>query len=130
MHTRILDLAAFNVLDVFLFLAEAPEIPNYTPYETHMTLGSKETPCVQCRKGFHISHLLDKFSHPICDTCYEEDKDKFPLITKTAAKSKYVLRDGDFERDGTALKFIVRTNPHNPRWGQMKLFLESQVGQI
>ena len=26
-----------------------------------------------------------------------------------------------------ALKFILKKNPHNPRWGEMKLFLTSQV---
>lgn len=26
-----------------------------------------------------------------------------------------------------ALKYIVRKNPHNPRWGDMKLFLRMQV---
>lgn len=25
------------------------------------------------------------------------------------------------------LKFIVRKNPHNPRWGDMKLYLRLQV---
>ena len=82
--------------------------------------------CSKCGQGFQLSYLFDKFSYPVCDSCYYDNRDDYPLVTKTAAKSKYVLRDGDFERD-TPLRFIVRANPHNPRWGEMKLYLEQQV---
>src|SRR6218665_503910 len=53
--------------------------------------------------------------------------DKHRLITKTDAKDKYLLKDVDLERREPTLKFILKKNPHNTRWGEMKLFLESQV---
>ena len=54
------------------------------------------------------------------------------LITKTDAKKEFLLKDSDFEKGQrdkpfVPLKFVLRKNPHNPRWGDMKLFLRSQV---
>ena len=109
-----------------LFSVKAPIIPNYVPFDSAIEIGAKDMVCKKCFNGFQISYLFDKFKHEVCDVCYYDNKDEFPLVTKTAAKTKYVLRDADFERD-TPLMFIVRTNPHNPRWGEMKLFLECQV---
>jgi DNA repair protein len=60
---------------------------------------------------------------------FRSEEDKFPLITKTEAKKKYLLKDADFDIREPALKFILRKNPHNQRWGDMKLFLETQVGK-
>lgn len=56
-----------------------------------------------------------------------ESEEKYELITKTDAKNKYLLKDEDFDVREPPLKFILRKNPHNPRWGEMKLFLELQV---
>jgi hypothetical protein len=42
-----------------------------------------------------------------------------------ATKKKFYNRHLD-ERS-PPLKFIVRKNPHNPRWGDMKLYLRLQV---
>ena len=60
-----------------------------------------------------------------------EKEGKHELITKTDAKSTFLLKDGDLERRGEKpLGFIVRKNPHNPRWGDMKLYLRSQVEEL
>ena len=40
---------------------------------------------------------------------------------------KFCLKDCDFDLRKPPLKFIVRKNPHNDRWGDMKLYLELQV---
>lgn len=82
--------------------------------------------CESCQKEFMDSYFYTKFDEPICDACRSEE-DKFPLITKTEAKKKYLLKDADFDIREPALKFILRKNPHNQRWGDMKLFLETQV---
>lgn len=37
------------------------------------------------------------------------------------------MKDCDFDLRIPVLKFIVRKNPHNDRWGDMKLYLEQQV---
>ena len=69
------------------------------------------------------------------DDDQDTEKDgKHELITKTDAKSTFLLKDGDLERPRgekrPGLGFIVRKNPHNPRWGDMKLYLRSQVEEL
>ena len=84
--------------------------------------------CEECGKDFADSFLFRTFDFVVCDECKETERDgKHELITKTDAKNTFLLKDGDFERREPALKFIVRKNPHNSRWGDMKLFLRSQV---
>ena len=48
-------------------------------------------------------------------------------ITKTDIKNIFLLKDHDLDERKPPLKFIVRKNPHNPRWGDMKLYLRLQV---
>ncbi|KAH9520159.1 hypothetical protein Btru_060145 [Bulinus truncatus] len=81
--------------------------------------------CEECNKEFLDSYLLSKFDHPVCDSCRDEEKQS--LITKTDAKNNYLLKDEDFDKREPPLKYIVRKNPHNPKWGDMKLYLLSQV---
>ncbi|KAK7116340.1 DNA repair protein complementing XP-A cells homolog [Littorina saxatilis] len=81
--------------------------------------------CEECSQPYMESYLQNHFNVSVCDKCKEEDK--YELITKTDAKNKYLLKDEDFDVREPILKFILRKNPHNPRWGDMKLFLELQV---
>ena len=84
--------------------------------------------CLECEKDFPDSYLFRTFDLSVCDNCKDTEKDgKHELITKTDAKNTFLLKDGDFDRREPALKFIVRKNPHNSRWGDMKLYLRSQV---
>lgn len=39
----------------------------------------------------------------------------------------YILKDCDIDKRDPPLKFISRANPHNVRWGEMKLYLQAQV---
>ncbi|XP_063607786.1 DNA repair protein complementing XP-A cells-like [Penaeus indicus] len=82
--------------------------------------------CLECDQPFNNSFLFHNFDHPVCDQCRDND-DKHALITKTDAKSEYLLKDVDLEKREPPLKFIVRKNPHNSRWGDMKLYLKSQI---
>lgn len=87
--------------------------------------------CEDCGKEFAKSYLFTTFDHSVCDNCKNMERDgPHELITKTDAKKEFLIKDTDFEkgeRGDTDLKFIVRKNPHNPRWGDMKLFLRLQV---
>lgn len=56
-----------------------------------------------------------------------DNEEMHRLITKTDAKSMYLLKDCDLEKRDPPLKCIVKRNPHNVRWGSMKLYLELQV---
>jgi len=52
---------------------------------------------------------------------------KHKLITKSDAKTKYQLKDVDLDKREPFLGFIVKKNPRHEKWGEMKLYLESQV---
>lgn len=49
------------------------------------------------------------------------------LITKTAARDEFLLKDCDFDKREPPLRFISRKNPHKSTWAEMKLYLRSQV---
>ena len=49
------------------------------------------------------------------------------LVTRTDARNEYLLKDVDLDKRPPPLRFIVRKNPHNERWGDMKLYLKLQV---
>ncbi len=48
-------------------------------------------------------------------------------ITRTDAKTEFLLKDEDFDKREPALRYLTRPNPHNSRWGDMKLYLRLQV---
>ena len=87
--------------------------------------------CDECDKDFADSYLFRTFDHPVCDDCKNMERDgPHELITKTDAKKQFLLTDAHFERDGNPLKFLLRKNPHNPRYGDMKLFLRLQIEKV
>lgn len=65
----------------------------------------------------------------VCDGCRDSDE-KHSLITRTEAKTEYLLKDCDLDKRLPLLKFICRKNPHNVRWGDMKLYLHLQVSLV
>ena len=85
--------------------------------------------CDECSEELQSdSYLFKTFDLEVCDKCKDTSKDgKHELITKTDAKNIFLLKDYDFDRREPPLKFITRKNPHNQRWGDMKLFLRVQV---
>lgn len=49
------------------------------------------------------------------------------MITRTDAKSEYLLKDCDLDFREPPLKFVLKKNPHEKARGDMKLYLKSQV---
>nr|CAG4646735.1 EOG090X0KP6 [Macrothrix elegans] len=82
--------------------------------------------CDECEQPIHDSYLYRSFNFPVCDSC-RDDEDKHSLITRTDARQEFLLKDCDLDLREPILKFILRKNPHNPRWGDMKLYLRSQI---
>ncbi|XP_066273290.1 DNA repair protein complementing XP-A cells homolog [Branchiostoma lanceolatum] len=82
--------------------------------------------CELCNKEISDSFLFNSFDVPVCDGC-KDMEEKHKLITKTEAKQEFLLKDCDFDQRDPPLKCIIRKNPHNQRWGDMKLFLLYQV---
>jgi len=87
--------------------------------------------CEDCNKDFAQSYLFNTFDHSVCDECKNMERDgPHELITKTDAKKQFLITDAHLEREGRHLKFLLRKNPHNPRYGDMKLFLRLQIEKL
>ena len=84
------------------------------------------TLCQDCDKTFLDSYLLSKFNHPCCDSCKDMDE-KHVLITKTEARDLYLLSEVDITKREPLLNFIIKKNPRNKTWGDMKLYLQLQI---
>lgn len=81
--------------------------------------------CTDCEEEFTDSFLFKNFGVSCCEKC--QDEEKAALITKTAAREEFLLKDCDFEKRQPPLRFISRKNPHKSTWAEMKLFLRCQV---
>uniref|UniRef100_A0A672S149 DNA repair protein complementing XP-A cells homolog n=1 Tax=Sinocyclocheilus grahami TaxID=75366 RepID=A0A672S149_SINGR len=82
--------------------------------------------CEECLKPFMDSYLSNSFDLSVCDKCRDNDV-KHKLISRTEAKQNFLLKDCDLDQREPPLRFILRKNPHNPCWGDMKLYLKTQV---
>lgn len=82
--------------------------------------------CLECDDSFTDSYLMTNFAHSVCDKC-RDSNERHSLITRTEAKNEYLLKDCDLDRREPPLKYIERQNPHNQRWGTMKLYLHLLV---
>lgn len=82
--------------------------------------------CLKCGDAFVDSYLFDNFDHAVCDKCRDPDGEH-SLITRTEAKAEYLFKDHDFDKRDPPLRYISRKNPHNIRWGEMKLYLHLQI---
>lgn len=82
--------------------------------------------CIKCDKPFATSWLFDKFNYYCCDEC-KDLEEEHKLITRTDAMTQYLLKPVDLDKREPVLKFITKKNPHNIRWGDMKLYLKPQV---
>lgn len=58
---------------------------------------------------------------------FRDVENKHKLLTRTEAKQEYLLKDCDLDKREPVLRFILKKNPHNPHWGDMKLYLKLQV---
>ncbi|KAH8387966.1 hypothetical protein KR093_010588, partial [Drosophila rubida] len=84
--------------------------------------------CLDCGDQYADSYLFNNFGHSVCDKC-RDTEERHSLITRTEAKAEYLLKDCDFDKREPVLRYISRKNPHNVRWGEMKLYLHLQVLQ-
>ncbi|XP_067106062.1 DNA repair protein complementing XP-A cells [Osmerus mordax] len=82
--------------------------------------------CDNCDKPFMDSYLSNSFDLSVCDKCRDNEV-KHKLVSRTEAKQQYLLKDCDLDQREPPLRFVLRKNPHNPHWGDMKLYLQLQV---
>ncbi|XP_071964379.1 DNA repair protein complementing XP-A cells-like [Antedon mediterranea] len=105
---------------------EIEKAPIKIVHEPAPDLTSDPYSCIDCQQGFRDSYLVKHFDQHICDDCRNKD-DRHELITKTDARNHYLLKDVDLDKREPILKYILRKNPHNSKWGDMKLYLKKQV---
>ncbi|XP_041041716.1 DNA repair protein complementing XP-A cells [Carcharodon carcharias] len=82
--------------------------------------------CEECGKEFMDSFLSSHFDLPVCDNC-RDNEEKHKLITRTDAKQEFLLKDCDLDKRTPVLKYILKKNPHNTQWGDMKLYVRLQI---
>ncbi|XP_056442848.1 DNA repair protein complementing XP-A cells [Gadus chalcogrammus] len=82
--------------------------------------------CDECGKPFMDSYLSNSFDLSVCDKCRDNDG-KHQLVSRSDAKKNFLLKDCDLDLREPPLRCILRKNPHNPLWGDMKLYLRTQV---
>ncbi|XP_068448575.1 DNA repair protein complementing XP-A cells [Clinocottus analis] len=82
--------------------------------------------CDDCQKPFMDSYLSNSFDLSVCDKC-RNNEEKHKLISRTESKQQYLLKDCDLDKREPPLRFILKKNPHNAIWGDMKLYLKLQV---
>lgn len=86
---------------------------------------SKVKDCEECHSEFLRSYLFRNFGVLVCDDC-RDPKGAHELITRTDAKSKYLLKDCDLDRRNPPLRYLLKKNPYQSR-GDMRLYLKFQV---
>ncbi|KJH45652.1 DNA repair protein [Dictyocaulus viviparus] len=84
--------------------------------------------CIKCNLPMFDSWLWERYNHPVCDSC-RDDSGEHRLIPRTEVKSAYLLKDCDLDLRKPPLRYWAKKNPHNPRYGDMKLYLKCQVIQ-
>lgn len=111
--------------------------------------------CLECNRKVISSFLKSRFDLNVCDgkirwgmkkmyslielgcllsvlvpnlivDC-RDDRGRHDMITRTDAKSEYLLKDCDLDSREPPLKFILKKNPHEKARGDMKLYLRLQV---
>ena len=87
---------------------------------------TRENECEECSDGFSNSFLLSNFDEKVCDQC-KEMKGRHSLITRTEAKTEYLLTDVDLDRREPPLRCLLKKNPREYARSYMKLYLRLQV---
>lgn len=81
--------------------------------------------CEECHDDFLKSYLYRNFGVYVCDNC-RSPRETHELITRTDAKSKYLLKDCDLDLRNPPLRYILKKNPYQSR-GDMRLYLKYQI---
>ncbi|KAF1768386.1 hypothetical protein GCK72_000198 [Caenorhabditis remanei] len=82
--------------------------------------------CEKCDKLLMDSWLWERYNCAVCDAC-RDDKGEHKLLARTEVKTTYLLKDCDLDLRKPPLRYWAKKNPHNPRYGDMKLYLKCQI---
>ncbi|VVC86943.1 unnamed protein product [Leptidea sinapis] len=110
------------------FLVEAADESRPRPVRdaAPVVLRDEQPRCMVCHLPFPQSYLFDTFDYSVCDQCRDDD-DRHSLMTRTEAKTEFLLKDCDLDSRPPALRCVRRRNPHRARFADMRLYLRAQV---
>ncbi len=86
--------------------------------------------CIECAEAAGQRKFYEAFGLSVCFDCQRNDRAKYGVIPKTKAKDEYLLTDGQLTRGRGGLGCLVQPNPHDARYGEMRLYLRSQVEKL
>ncbi|KAL1373652.1 hypothetical protein pipiens_005117 [Culex pipiens pipiens] len=89
------------------------------------TGGSKEDEPTVDEKEPEVDSVPLPVEFDECLECGDRFADSW--LMATFGYKEYLLKDCDLDKREPVLKFISRKNPHNVRWGEMKLYLHIQI---
>ncbi|CAH2049780.1 unnamed protein product, partial [Iphiclides podalirius] len=105
--------------------AVAPAAPRAAP-PAPLVHATQQPRCLECDRLFPQSYLFDTFDYSVCDEC-RDDEGAHALVTRTEAKSEFLLKDCDLDAREPPLRCVRRRNPHRARFAEMRLYLRAQV---
>lgn len=89
--------------------------------------------CADCGDSDGQPKFFEAFGLSICYDCQRAGRGpggRYQMISKSKAKEEYLLTDRQLSRAQGGLGCLTQKNPHDSRYGDMKLFLRAQVEQL
>jgi DNA-repair protein complementing XP-A cells len=99
------------------------------PYEPSLSVLDKREMTKTCRECQSLEidwTWAEVLRCYVCHTCKEKLPEKYSLLTKTEAKTDYLLTDPEL-RDETLLPHLSKPNPHKSTFADMMLYVRYQV---
>lgn len=99
------------------------------PYEPGLSVLNDLGKAAKCRDCGTLEidwYWKETFKTEVCNTCKNANPEKYSLLTKTEAKTDYLLTDPELN-DIELLPRMLKPNPHKKTWNDMMLFLRYQV---
>lgn len=89
--------------------------------------------CMDCKETEGQQQFFDAFGLSVCYDCQRVAKGpggKYQVITKSKAKDEFLLSDRQLDKAHGGLGCLTVKNPHDSRYGDMRLYLRAQVEEV
>lgn len=89
--------------------------------------------CTDCQNARSQAKFYEAFGLHVCYDCQRANRGagaKYQVITKSKAKDEYLLNDRQLDEARGGLGNIRLPNPNDKRYGDMRLYLRSQVEEL
>eukprot|EP00967_Tisochrysis_lutea_P150492 scaffold291293_cov35-Tisochrysis_lutea.AAC.1 len=89
--------------------------------------------CMECGHGKSQAKFFEAFGLHVCFECQRANRGaggKYQVLTKSKAKDEYLLTDRQLDDSRGGLGSIRLPNPNDSRYGDMRLYLRTQVEEL